>query len=432
MLPLFTFLSVSSTTADLSPPFQLNKKGNIGHWEFGGTALVEEQSILLVPAVQYHKGYIWTNVEIPRGDWGLELDFQIPEGNGGGGLGIWFTDTYMADGPRNGGPDRYAGLGILLNVVVGRTNSQGLFLSVRIQHRPDKNAPPFNINEPGPIAVLPLNPQRPFTVELHFLKENVTVSVAGEEIANEFVQAKIRDSYLGITAACESRVSRVELLGARFEIDEKRNASPKFRLEDLIGEHKPSGHVHQHSPSALRGAAFHLTTSEYERMKANGGKIETEADADRLFSIIDEVGAVNYEVASFSELSDFVNKKLLVHAQKWQARTLKIVERVQQSRNVAGAAWNYTQQVMEAFNSSLRTTVLKTTGKIGDLGEFLAEVAGKGIDEGDALARIADDVNKSNVIRLILYVAEIEFLAIVVFFVLVNIPSVRRRLLSTD
>jgi hypothetical protein len=269
-------------------------------------------------------------------------------------------------------------------------------------------------------------------VTIKFVKANVSVSVDDQEIANEFVQAKLRDNYIGITAACETRVSRIDLLGMRFQIDEARNALPSFRLEDVIGEHRPSGHVHQHTPSALRGAAFNVTTQEYGRMKASAGKIETEADANRLFTIIDEVGAVNYEVASFSELNDFVNQKLLGYAQKWQARTMKIVERVQRARDVSGAAYNYTQQVMEAFNSSFRTTVVKTTRKIEDLGDLLSEIGEKGIDEGDALERIADDVNKSNVIRLILYIAEIEFLAVVVFFVLVSIPSVRRRLLSTD
>jgi hypothetical protein len=58
----------------------------------------------------------------------------------------------------------------------------------------------------------------------------------------------------------------------------------------------------------------------------------------------------------FSDLNDFVKYKVFISVQKWQ------------SRKVTGTAWNDTEQVLEAFNSSLKHTVLKTTDTIGDLG----------------------------------------------------------------
>jgi hypothetical protein len=392
--------------------------------------MIEEQSIALVPAVQYHKGYGWTDVEIPQGDWSIEFDFQIPEGNGGGGLGIWFCNSYMADGPLNGGPNNFLGIGVLVNVVTGRLREQGFMLSVRFLERTDALSPVFHMNQAGPLAVIPFDPREPFSLALSFLKGNVTLKLNDTELTNREVKADLKNNYIGITAACEGRVSKFELLSVRFFADGKRKALPSFRAEEVLAEHKPSGHVYRQNTAALRGAAFNLTLAEYEKMRASGGKLSGEGNADKLFDMIDEVGAVNFEVASFSDLNDFVNQRLLGYAQKWQSRTVKIVERVKQARNVAGAAWNYTQSVMEAFNSSLKQTVLKTTEKIGDLGDLLSEVGEKGIDEGRAMDLLVEGVNESRIIQLILYAATIELVSVFLFFILVNIPSVKRRLIG--
>jgi hypothetical protein len=429
---LFAPFTSPGSSADLTPPYQADERGRVGHWEFGGACMVEEQSIELVPAVQFHKGYAWTNVEIPKGDWSIEFDFQIPEGNGGGGIGIWFCNTYMADGPINGGPNTFLGIGVLINVVTGRVPAQGLFLAIRFLERTDPYSPPFQINHPSPIATIPFDPREPFTVRLDFLKRNVTLRLNETEVTNREVAANLKDNYIGITAACESRVSKIELLSVRFTLDMTKKVLPTFRVEEILGEHKPSGHVHKQGTTALRGAAFNLTLAEYEKMRASRGELEGEGTAAKLFDMIDEVGAVNFEVASFSDLNDFADRKLLGYAQKWQSRTVKLVERVQQARNVAGAAWNYTQSVMEAFNSSLKHTVLKTTGKIEDLGDLLSEVGEKGIDEDRAMDRLVEGVNQSRIIQLILYAAEIEFIAVILFFLLVNIPPLKRRLLGGE
>jgi hypothetical protein len=416
LLALLSFTLSVGTTADLSPPFHPDDRGHFSAWEIGGTALIEEQSILLVPAIQYHKGYVWTNVKLPGGNTGLEFEFQIPEGNGGGGLGIWIVDKYLSDGPLNGGPNHFLGIGVLLNVVTGRLPSQGLFLAVRILEISDPQTPPFEINQPSPIAIVSFESQLPFSVSLRFLAENLSVVVNGNEVTNFAVTAQLTDNYLGITAACESRVSRIDLLSVRFLLDENVPSIPTFRAEEVLGEHKPSGHIHKRSTNGLRGAAFNSTIEEYVRMKASKGVITVDGSLDRIFEMIDEIAAVNWEVASFSDLNAFVNEKLLVYAQKWQSRTVKLVERVRNARDVAGLAWNYTQQVMEAFNSSLEHTVLKTTWTIDDLETLLSEVAEEGINEDQAIAKIAEDFNNSRLIRTLMYAAEVEIVVLLIVF----------------
>ena len=104
------------TTADLVPPFESPDQRRIGYWEFSGAAKIFPESIMLVPPIQFHKGSAWTNVEVPGGDWSLALALRVSASDAGGGAALWFVDTYGADGPINGGPSRFKGLGVLVNV----------------------------------------------------------------------------------------------------------------------------------------------------------------------------------------------------------------------------------------------------------------------------------------------------------------------------
>jgi hypothetical protein len=85
---------------------------------------------------------------------------------------------------------------------------------------------------------------------------------------------------------------------------------------------------------------------------------------------------------------------------------------------------------MEAFNSSFKHTVLKTTGKIGDLGSLLSEIGEEGINEDQAIERLVEDVNASPFMKFLMVTAQLESLAVILFFILVSFPPIQRRLLG--
>ena len=64
----------------------------------GGAAMDTRETVMLVPPVQYHKGFLWSNFELPSGKWRMETDISIKEGTGGGGIGFWFTDKFVQRG----------------------------------------------------------------------------------------------------------------------------------------------------------------------------------------------------------------------------------------------------------------------------------------------------------------------------------------------
>jgi hypothetical protein len=205
------------------------------------------------------------------------------------------------------------------------------------------------------------------------------------------------------------------------------------RHDSPLWEHKPLRNFQPADRPPLRRPYFNRTLVEYEATRLAKGEITSDAPAETLFDVIDEVNAANFEVASFSELMNFVNDHLAMYGYKWQKRTLKIVERVQQARNVTSAAWNYTNLVMVTFNETLNYSLIKTVGKILMIEERVIEdVAWSDVDEEThAIQHAAQSVNESSVIRWLIIVAVMELVTLIVFLVIANIPSVRETLLGT-
>jgi hypothetical protein len=254
------------------------------------------------------------------------------------------------------------------------------------------------------------------------------LSFDGSEIARSPLEANLTETYVGITAVSESRVSKINLLSVEFQVSE---------LGEKIGSRtgvawnpNPASHFSPPESGPMRKPYFNLTLEEYNKRRAANDIVNSEASVDRLFDVIDEVNAASFEVASFSELNAFVNDKLMRYSEKWHRRTIKIVERVQQSRNVSGVAWQYTQSMLQTFNATLKDSVLKASGKIGDLSDLLREQSELGIDEGRGIGHIAEAVTRSRLIGFFVWMSGIEMVALTAFLLTANVPSVRSDLLG--
>jgi hypothetical protein len=400
--------------------------GNLGYWQVGGSTQVEHEIIMLAPPIQYHKGHIWTNVQVPTDNWSLELDFVISESNGGGGFVIWVVDKYGADGPIYGGPSGFLGVGIHARVT--QADDESFKLQFRILQNSNALKPPFLKFLPSPLGSFDCRLGQRFIVRVTFTRDTVGITADKQFIGEAALQGDLSDNYIGITAATEDRVSRIDLVMAQFLVQ-----SPLGQHSAPLWEHKPLRNFQPAERAPLRRPYFNRTLVEYEAARAANGEVSSDAPAGTLFDVIDEVNAANFEVASFSELMNFVNDHLAVYGDKWQRRTLKIVERVQHARNVSTAAWNYTNLVMRTFNATLKSSLIKTVGKIELLGETVNESVahGNGVDEGHAIQYLGESVNESPTIRVLMMLAVIELVALILFLLVTNIPSVRETLLKT-
>jgi len=417
--------SLSSTLADLIPPFTIEEDRKIGYWSFGGQSIIQESQVMMVPPIQFTKGYAWTNVEIPQGDWSILYEMQVSEGTTGGGFAFWFTDKYGADGPIHGGPSVFRGIGIAVSVV--QLNDDTSRLAFYYLH--NKGSTSFDIKDlPDPLDVVQFSKRKKILIEVDFSGNKVTVSASTDphthmkQVFSQEFSVDLSQNYIGITAQSDVYTSRIDLYSVKFTV----NKISESQREVSFGHNAPSGYYTPADSSLFRSPTLKLTSKELEKL--NEG-IESESDADTVLKIIDELNSASSYVASFKDVNGFVRNTIQPYSQKWHKRTLKIVENVRSARDVMGAAWNYTNQMMLAFNSTVKQSVLKTNIKIIDLAELIAEENEKGVDADGRLEDIRKEGQHNSAINLMMYVSVTEFVVSVIAFALFQIPSIRDRVL---
>jgi hypothetical protein len=424
LVGLLSCFSGCLNTADLVPPFRPNYQGNIGYWAPGGCAQINEDYVMLVPPIQYRKGQIWTNVEVPEGDWAVDYTFQIPEGDNGGGFALWFIDKYGAEGDLLGGPCEFQG--VCLHCIITSGHHGQHDLELRVVQNLGLSKTCFRKYLPVATAVCPYDPQRPFMLTVGFYNRQIVLNFDRSEIARVDLEANLTQNYIGITALTERRVSLVKLLKVEFQMTVLRETLAKRNA--FAWQHKAASQYQPPEQLLLRKPSFNVTLAEYTAFKS--GSPNEEGSVDRLFAIIDEVNAASFEVASFAELNSFVNDKLVVYGQKWHRRTMKIVERVQQSRNVAEVAWKHSESMLQVFNASLKQSLRKSSAEFANAQRLFKNLEDTGIDADDSLGDMVAGVNQAPQIRIFLWLAEIELTVFVTFLIVTNIPFVKNRILG--
>ena len=405
--------------ADLSPPFYPSDNGRIGYWEFSGAAQVNHNSIMLVPPIQFRKGGAWTNVEVPSGDWSINLQFQITSSDAGGGFGLWIIDKYGANGPLNGGPDHFCGLAILANVI----NSNSIQLRVLQSSSPvvDQTS-----NLPDSVATVNFTENEPFTITAQFSGASLILLLRGAEVHRVSVQENLAKLFIGVTAATDQRVARFDLISASFDLDTGGFAEELRKHEKQMQTN--DAHYSPNRNLLLRQPAFNLTVTELQNRDFTRGT-RPEATISHLFDIIEELGTAVNGVASYSELSAFIRETLVPYTEKWQRRTMRMVDRVREARDVAGAASNYTRDMVNAFKAELGAEAIRTTEKIYNLESILSDIARGGVDETGELGQLVLGVNKSRVMQFVFFVSAAEFVVLVCFLLFAHTPCAAKLLL---
>ena len=420
---IFFSFSFSASSADLAAPFSIDAENKIGYWELGGSSVSEENYILLVPPIQNRKGCVWTNVEIPKKDvWEIKVTFQIPHAEGGS-FGLWFVSQYAQDGTFCGGPNVFKGAALVGQIVRNRDHGIGLALSFlqsdgHKQFR-DFAAEPdiyFDIHRRTPVWITVRYDNGYFKFYSNFADQ----TEGGEEnfLFEKKINVDISDNYIGFTAQNERLVMNMNLISIEFNINMPNKSTGK--RDRSMGNRKPSSQFTPNTIYRLRNPAFNKTIIEIEKQEKDGNAIKEGATANEIFDIIEEINVASFDVASFSELNSFVKNNIMNYSLKWQRRTLRLVDRVRNTRNVAGAALNYTTAIMETFRDQMQTTLSKTNEKFADLYSLLGEFGGRGIDVNNDMHQMVDDINKRSIVTWLAYAAVAEVLGIIILLISAN------------
>lgn len=410
MLALLLVQCVSESSADLVPPFQQDEDGAVGYWKFGGTAMPQEQSILLCPAVQFRRGCAWTTVEFPDDVWSVKFTFDITnsEFSGcGGGIGIFFIKALGVEGNLHGGPNQFKGAAVLLTVSESGTENTRRVEIATIQSF-------GNIAFSLPVkANATLNVRDGQTLEIRVRVAEGVLSVLGavggereRTLTVMPLNVDISQNYLGVTAQTGQHVNSFELRAVEWDVETGPAKSASFQ--------KGSGRYQPSHFTSLRSPKFNVTVDEM------GKKLEvpdSEAQADTLMQVIDELAAAMTDVASFSDVNDFVKTTLGPYTLKWGRRTMKIVDQVSRVRNLMESTLNYTNTLIRDMHKAIEGTGFALFAKIEDLEIAMVEELSSDQSSPNRVVMAADPVEFDYVMTM-LYLGLFETVLVVTFFML--------------
>ncbi|KAH0791632.1 Legume-like lectin family protein [Histomonas meleagridis] len=426
MFTIFFFLSSSGNSENLSPPFEPTEQGDVGYWEVGGSTVIYPDKIMLIPPIQYRQGFLWAKFMSPRGPWSVSFQIDFGYGNDGGGFNFLINNKFGDYGPIFGGPSKFVGISFIGSLT---TNQKTDFLNLRlIQSTGEKSYTVDNL--PDPMVSIAIQKNNPLLIKLEIKNGNISAYIDSVQYISQPLQITPFDHFIGLTASSDTYFTEIYLHQISIE-------AQKLSMHNhTLGDHKNQRSIDHDRITSYRNPIFNNTVSELQKLHSINPKglsdvtETTDASVDKVLNVIDEINEVTFDIPSFSELTGFVQDNLMTTVRRWQRRTLKIVERAQDARNVAGSAIESTEEVLDFFNYTLRSKVFKTNEQIMEFQELLVQLALDGIDEGDVMSKMADRVNKSSAIRIVVLGSIIELLLLAGFFAALNIPAIRRKLLS--
>ena len=408
-------LASSKTQVDLVKPYNVAYDGKVNYWELGGAAIIIDDAVMMVPPIQTTRGSAWTNVQIPKEDFSIDYEFKVSEGTGGGGIGFWLTTDYMSSGTLCGSASVYDGFGLLCQIVK-KDEKYLLNFFAKLNEGYEE----FSLDElTDPDFVIETNETEHVRIRLKVEGDLIVISRNNITLTNVTKPSNIRELFIGVSASSDITTSRVDFYAIEFNVYD----TGKYQKTRKVAAKQQTSKYNAGDLGVYRSPAFLLTREEATKREKG---IKTEATADRLFDIIDELNKVSFDVASFKDVNKFVKSKLTQYAQKWQRRTLRLIERVRNSRDIMSSALNYSNELMEALNNTLTISYLKTANKVIDIERELFEDSDYGIDRYGEMEAIKESAD----ISWIVYVSVAEVILIIIGFILVHIPSIRSKILE--
>ncbi|KAH0788091.1 Legume-like lectin family protein [Histomonas meleagridis] len=422
---VFTKLTLLKTTADLVPPFETTENGGIGLWEFTGSAGLVDDVILLVPPVQYSAGSAWTNSQIPTGEWSVTYKIKIYEGSGGGGFGIWFVDKYGAYGQLHGGPEVFKGFGLTGTIITNDNRSHSLKLSFLEN---DGTTSYDYSTLPDPIFYK-FHRADDLSFEFRFNYKNLVITLTEANKHTKLFQKDItvpyQNNYMGISANSDQFTTRIDLLSIKFKLNlsDKRKSSDnedeKMNTRDATLSNKDkTGKYQPKETILLRNPVFSATTEALQSLSQQGEQFSNDmidVTVQKVLNIISEMTFASTDVASFTELNDFITRTLSPHAQKWQKRTIRMVDQVKQSRDIFETAFDSTKDILENWNATIISNTEKATKHVYGLDDLLKREAEMEIEETEEGLKAA--VEGSGLVKALIGIACAEIVMMALLFV---------------
>jgi hypothetical protein len=193
------------------------------------------------------------------------------------------------------------------------------------------------------------------------------------EIADVELRGGLDDNVIGITAQSDEYTSLVVLRSITFHVDDRRTgfrSSPE-RAAPLFGEH-----FEPRVRQRLRNPTFFSMRTEILQFENVRGDLNGPLDptnVHHVLNVIDELREVSSEVASFSDLNNFIRTTLIPYTQTWSKRTHQILGYVESAKGTTLRACDMARQIAFEFRFIKNLSVVTTEARVGDLARDLED-----------------------------------------------------------
>lgn len=411
-------------TADLIPPFYPNSKNKIAYWDIGGAAIVEEETIILVPPIQYKKGSAWSALPLPYGSWEMVYEMKISQGNGGGGFAIPVVSQHGSDGSFYGISPKFTGVVLAGAVFADKDGNPRIHYNLyqsngtethNVLKEEDKCAMTFPITDEY------------FRVSIKIDDKTVSAYHNSTTIINTPLTADISRAWIGISAMCDDYTSRIELLSAMYNTEDILN---KQRKEAWVYQGMPPTKSDSVSPEKiqkLRNPSFALMRKEFKLFEdAKGNLKNTDKSIEDYLKITQEFAEAVGEVATYGQLNNFITNTLVPYAEGWHRRTFKIMESVNKANKIMSTSLNETQALLTIFNETIYESLNKARTKISSIKNILVEES-----EVQLLDQIQTLKQSTHpIVNMMKYICITEVVGMIVFGILQNTTWFRNKFIG--
>ena len=420
-------------SADLSPPFYPNSKNRLGFWDVSGAALINEEDIILAPPVQYKAGSAWSTLPLPYGEWSISFKMRISEGNGGGGFAIPIIDQHAASGNFYGIPNMFKGITVVGAVFVDEKLQPEIHYKLLQSNRTGETE--FKVLDENDTcnAIVKLNDE-PFVVNLYVSNDRIEVTHSSCNGANdrkcnskepirvidETRVADISRCWIGISAMSDDYTSRFDLYSAIF--DTKTYTEKRFKQSREFQHMPTEANIQPQVIHALRNPSFAMMRKEFKALENSGDIFNlSEKDINYFLRVMEEFAEVIGEVATYSQLNEFIGKTLVPYSEGWHRRTFKVMDTVAKTKKIMSDSFNETKALLTIFNETITESLKKTQTKIGDITTILQE---------ESEIQLLDWLlakKENSVLNILKYISIGEVVMVILFYFIQRNPKVKQR-----
>lgn len=333
-----TFVMLKRDEWSASPPFH---GGLLPHFSQYGAIDVHEQSISLGRGQPGQSGALWSKTPCPYTEWSFTTRLSIRGGEveGGAGLAFWYTLDGHATGPVLGGPDKWRGLGLLLDTYDDdhRGNNPAILAIMNdgsFEYKPHSDGEGQYFA--GCLRNL-RNRAHPISLRVSHIRQLLKVEVDDEGEGRNWVVCFEKHgislpagSYFGITASTNDHPDEMELLDFSLSSvkveSEKPIVTGETRSRDQPPTEQPQHHYQQQPSSASPVSTGPLFNAE-ELGKLVEAAVQRQllnwqGDASRRLQSVEDMihsimGTINGMGKSLHGLEDHVHQQL----QQLEAKT---------------------------------------------------------------------------------------------------------------